>query len=212
MVSVGIVNYGVGNIFSIVNAVAAVGGIPVLSSDSDELINCDALILPGVGSYSHGMTELIRLNLDDIILQAIDKEQRVLGICLGMQLLTRGSFEFGWSEGLSVFESETEPLTSLIGEGARLPNVGWEEVVFHSKSDPIFDGVEVSSKFYFIHSFGVAPDSECVVASARAHGGEFAAVIRKGSVVATQFHPEKSGKAGLQVLKNFIFGSELVND
>jgi glutamine amidotransferase len=202
----GIIDYGLGNVRSVFSAVEAVGGEPVLTASVDELLGCDRLILPGVGAFAHGMAELETRRLDKFIKKAALDGVPIMGICLGMQMLTQKSLEFGETEGLGLAEG----LVSLIrpsnpDQFLRLPHVAWKPLT-RTRDDAawLFDGVDPSAKFYFIHSYGVSGDSAHVAATAEHDGVSFGAVLLADNVVGTQFHPEKSGPEGLKMLKNFV--------
>jgi glutamine amidotransferase len=202
----GIIDYGIGNIRSVFNAVKAVGGQPVLTASAEELLACDRLILPGVGAFAHGMAELKSRGLDKLIRQAARDDTPIMGICLGMQMLTCSSLEFGETEGLGLADG----VVALIGpktpeQALRLPHVAWKPLKrINEKASWLFEGVDRGSRFYFIHSFAVASDSMHVAATADYGCFSFGAVLSVGNVVGTQFHPEKSGPAGLKMLKNFV--------
>lgn len=203
----GIIDYGVGNVRSVQSAVEAVGGTAILSSDHNELLACDRLILPGVGAFAYGMNALELRGLDKIVKQAVAEDMPLLGICLGMQMLTRSSQEFGESIGLELTEGIASQLTPTdSSQKLRLPHVAWKPI--RRKTDDmewLYEGIDPDARFYFIHSFAIGSDSGDVAATADHDGVEFAAILSKGSVIGTQFHPEKSGPEGLKMLKNFVF-------
>lgn len=202
----GIIDYGVGNVRSVQSAIEAVGGTAVLSADHNELLACDRLVLPGVGAFAHGMNALKMRGLDKIIKQAVAGNMPLLGICLGMQMLTRSSHEFGTSIGLELADGIASQLTPTdSAQKLRLPHVAWKPL--RRKTDDmewLYEGIDPDARFYFIHSFAVASGSEDVAATADHDGVEFAAILSKGNVIGTQFHPEKSGSEGLKMLKNFV--------
>lgn len=206
---IGIIDYGVGNIRSVANAIRAVGANARVSSDHTELANCDRLILPGVGAFAHGMAALRERGLVDFLHDQAGRGKPLLGICLGMQMLAEFSTEFGHTQGLGLVAGGVDKLRAPAGHSGdfRLPNVGWLELQQTGRASELaaelLDPVQPGSRFYFIHSFCAAAESDYAAASANYLGCRFAAVIGRGSVVGTQFHPEKSGHAGLQMLKNF---------
>lgn len=202
----GVIDYGVGNVRSVCSAVEAVGGRPVLSSDPDELMKCDRLILPGVGAFAHGMAELRTRGLNEALRSAVTDGVPLLGICLGMQMLAQSSLEFGESAGLGLAQGvvslirSRDPMRRL-----RLPHVAWKPLERKSESAAwLFEGVDPDARFYFIHSYALPATSADVVAVAEIDGNEFAAVLAIRNVIGTQFHPEKSGPEGLKILKNFV--------
>ncbi len=202
----GIIDYGVGNLRSVFNAVEAVGGNPVVTASTKELFSCDRLILPGVGAFAHGMAELKSRELDTLIKSAVKERMPVLGICLGMQMLAEKSLEFGETDGLGLADG----VVSLIGHESsnkvlRLPHVAWKQLTRASEEAKwFFHKVNPEARFYFIHSYALSGISRSVIATADYEGALFGAVISVGNVVGTQFHPEKSGPEGLQMLKNFV--------
>ncbi len=202
----GIIDYGVGNVRSVFNAVKAVGGEPLLTASRNELLACDRLILPGVGAFAHGMAELKSRGLDPLIKGAVKDGMPLLGICLGMQMLTQKSLEFGETKGLAL----TDGVVSIIkpqkpNQLLRLPHVAWKPLSRTSdKEDWLFDGIEPDARFYFIHSYAVSGTSPNVAATADYDGVSFGAVLSAGNVIGTQFHPEKSGSEGLKMLQNFV--------
>lgn len=202
----GIIDYGVGNVLSVVNAVKAVGGRPILSSSATELMACDRLILPGVGAFPHGMAELKSRGLDTLIRQVAQGGMPIMGICLGMQMLARGSLEFGKTEGLGLVDG----VVSLIkptkpDQLLRLPHVAWKPLIRTGGEGAwLFKGIEPAARFYFIHSFAASSSGTHVIATADYDGVSFGAVFCLDNIVGTQFHPEKSGPEGLKMLKNFV--------
>lgn len=202
----GIIDYGVGNLRSVQSAVERVGGIPLVTSNPARLLDCPRLILPGVGAFRHGMAELETRGLSAVIRQAVAAGTPLLGICLGMQMLTTRSFEFGDTPGLGLTAGTVTRLERSDGiEPLRLPHVAWKPLRRVSGVlDWFFDGIGDDDRFYFIHSLAVQDVKVDVAALADHDGLAFAAVMTHGSVIGTQFHPEKSGPAGLKLLSNFV--------
>ena len=202
----GIINYGIGNVQSVNNAILKVGGFPVLTNKYEELLECDRLILPGVGAFHYGLDQLKKLNLDTLLMNFVSSKKPVFGICLGMQLLCESSTEFGFTQGLGFFEGRiTKLITREENEAIRLPHVGWKSIMSNLFGDHwIFEGLKPYDKFYFLHSFAMQSNNDDVIASTEYSGINFASVIEHSNVIATQFHPEKSGKCGLRMLSNFV--------
>lgn len=202
----GILDYGVGNVRSVQSAVSKVGGSPILTDDYDQLLACDRLILPGVGAFAHGVAELKTRGLDTVLHRSIDAGKPLLGICLGMQMLTSRSLEFGDTPGLNFTAGTVAPLEPAAGAPpVRLPHVAWKPLRrAPGPNDWLFEGVDPDARFYFIHSFAAQGDPTDVIAWADYDGIEFAAVVGRDNIVGTQFHPEKSGVEGLKMLKNFV--------
>lgn len=208
---VGIVDYGVGNLRSVANAVRHIGSETVVSSDPAVLGNCGHLILPGVGSFPHGISALAESHLDDFLRDYVASDRPCLGICLGMQLLMEYSTEFAKTTGLGFLPGSVEYLGSLAPEKdgpVRLPNVGWLSLKLLDTDEPVSDrvfaGTTPDDKFYFVHSFAVGPDCRSAIAQSDYCGIPFTSAVAKGQLVGTQFHPEKSGKSGLNLIRNFM--------
>jgi glutamine amidotransferase len=202
----GIIDYGVGNVRSVFNAIKEVGGTPVLTASAEELLACDRLILPGVGAFAHGMAELKSRGLDSLIRQAAQDGMPIMGICLGMQMLTRYSLEFGQTEGLGLADGVVSLIKPARSDQLlRLPHVAWKPLMRTSDEVAwLFKGISPEARFYFIHSYAVSCESTHVAATADYEGVSFGAVLSVGNVVGTQFHPEKSGPEGLMLLNNFV--------
>ena len=207
---IGIVNYGVGNIKSVANALIAIGVEPVVTADRDELARCDRLILPGVGAFAHGMGALQERDLVSFLRDQAGAGKPLLGICLGMQLLTAFSTEFGHTEGLGLIEGGIDKMRAPEDNDAdfRLPNVGWLKLAQTGEASGLaaqmLDPVTSDSRFYFIHSYMRDPDIDQTAAVTEYLGIRFASMVSHGSVIGTQFHPEKSGPEGLKMIKNFV--------
>lgn len=201
MKKIGILNYEVGNLKSIKNAMDYCGFSYVISSEAQELKQCDRLIIPGVGAFGTGMQNLKKLKLDSFLKESFQAEQPMLGICLGYQLMCLSSTEFGHTEGLSFFSSEVRQLKAPI-----VPHVGWSSLLDMSDElrGSLYNGIE-SLRFYFVHTFSVDISSSvkehCSVTGY--YGDRFASSIQIGNTFGVQFHPEKSSEQGLLVLKNF---------
>ncbi len=209
MMRVGVIDYGVGNLRSVANALRHVGAKPVVSSDAETLLACERLIFPGVGAFAYGRGALAALGLDRVVREAAEREKPLLGICVGMQLLFDRSHEFGEHEGLGLIPGDIDAFSPDEGvHPLRLPNVNWLPIAPMPKADGLagrlLKGVTDRSRFYFVHSYHAQSDNPHAVASAQYGGQPFAAAVAKGSIFATQFHPEKSGPDGLKMLKNFI--------
>ena len=207
--SVVIVDYGVGNVFSVLNALKLVGVDPVLSSDPSVVSNADRLILPGVGSFSEVMRNLSSSGLDESIATFINMDRPFLGICVGLQVLMTASNEFGHHKGLGYFNGTVDriPETSDTGVGVKVPHIGWSRLKqekfdhdYHARYGSL-DG----SYFYFVHSFKCNPDSgENLIATVDHHPASICAVLGRSNILGVQFHPERSGPDGLRFLKKFI--------
>jgi len=196
-----IVDYGIGNVRSVLNAFDFLGIPAKLTRDAGEIAEADALVLPGVGAFGEGMRRIDEYGLRPALVKAFDQGKPMLGICLGFELLMRFSDEQGDHAGLNFFPLDVHRIET----SARLPHIGWSAV--HSRSSStkpsrLMRGIE-GEFFYFVHSYAVMPDSRFTTATASYGGTELVAVIEQGQLFGTQFHPEKSGEAGLQLLRNF---------
>ena len=192
---IGILDYGMGNLRSVQKAIEYVGGMAKISSDMDTLDGCDRLILPGVGSFGAGMAGLQASGLDGYLLRRA-ADTPLLGICLGMQFLLEESEEEGTHAGLSLVKGRVVPFT----EG-KIPHMGWNGVT--ELRSALFDGIEEGTQFYFVHSFYAQTEEKYALAKTEYHR-TFVSAVGRGHVYGVQFHPEKSGEAGLILLRNFM--------
>jgi len=196
---IAIIDYGAGNLRSVVNAVSKLGYQPEVTSSPSDLLNAQAVILPGVGAAAATMENLKRLGLASPIQRFIAEGRPFLGVCIGLQILFTGTEEGGWHECLGIIPGRVRKLPS----GLKIPHMGWNQVK-QKVSHPIFDGIPDGANFYFVHSYYVEPDDESLVSGETEYGIPFCSAINKGNLIATQFHPEKSGEVGLKVYNNFI--------
>jgi glutamine amidotransferase len=208
MSTVAVIDYGMGNIRSVAKAVEHVGDHVrvVISNDAEQIFAADHVILPGVGALRDCMSELHRLELADAVRECA-RTRPFLGICLGMQALLDYSEENGGTEGLAIIPGQVRHFAQRgeLGQslGLKIPHMGWNQV-HQLKPHPLWQGIEQDSRFYFVHSYYVAPAHEPMVLATTDYGQPFASVIGRDNIFAVQFHPEKSQNAGLQLLKNFI--------
>ncbi|HOK04219.1 MAG TPA: imidazole glycerol phosphate synthase subunit HisH [Victivallales bacterium] len=195
-----LIDYGMGNLFSVEKAFRAVGAEITITSKPEDIKNASAIVLPGVGNFGKGISNIRNYKLEEPIKTSIQKGKLFFGICLGMQLLMDESDEAPGQKGLSIFNGKVVKFktTSL-----KVPQIGWNCVNF-KKDSPYFHGIKNPSYFYFVHSFFVKPQDERIVAGVTEYGESFPSVIYYENIFATQFHPEKSQQAGLQILKNFV--------
>ncbi len=195
----GIVDYGVGNLFSLCSSLSKIGIDSKICSRPSELKDVSKLILPGVGAFGDAVDKLHKTGLFDEILNEAKKGKPILGICLGMQLLFNKSYEFGEHDGLGLIEGEVRPLKEILPREAKIPHIGWNEISFYNHA--LFNEINQNSDVYFVHSFyGIM--SKNVIATTDYYE-KFTAAVAKDTVMGCQFHPEKSGKIGLKILKNF---------
>jgi imidazole glycerol-phosphate synthase subunit HisH len=196
---IAIIDYGAGNIRSIEKALEHVGAIVEVTDEPDTVNKAEAIVLPGVGSGGAAMSRMTERGLDDAIRKATQQGKPFLGICLGMQLLADHHAE-GEVDGLSLFPGEVR----RIPHGPKIPHMGWNQVKPQHTTLAIFDDIPEEAYFYFAHSYYVEPQDQRGVAAVTDYGSPFCSVIVTERVWGTQFHPEKSGSAGLQLLNNFI--------
>lgn len=203
-----IIDYGIGNIKSIYNAVSINGFTPIVSRDKNLILNADRVILPGVGAYAVGMNNLIKYDLVEIINQFVKKGNPLLGICLGMQMLLEESEEFQITKGLGLIEGVVVKLPIMKNSNEKLPHISWNEIKkreHQTWGNTILDGVKENSDVYFVHSYVAKPKYENnILAITNYTGVDFCSAIQKENIIGTQFHPEKSGKTGLKILNNFL--------
>lgn len=201
--SIVIVDYGSGNLLSIANMLRKVGCPNVtISGDPDEIEKADKLILPGVGHIDHGMKGLRQANLIDVLNdKVIDKQTPVLGICLGLQLMTEKSEE-GMSKGLGWLEATTIAFDKNRMNGEKLPHMGWAEIKYN-RSHPLFKGLGPDPRFYFVHGYHVTTENKNLILCKADYGYDFTAGLFRENIMAVQFHPEKSHKFGMKIMKNF---------
>jgi glutamine amidotransferase len=200
--TVGVVDYGLGNLRSVAGAVERLDWTATVTSDAEELARCDKLILPGVGAFGDGMRNLRERGLvEPLTSLAMERGKPVLGVCLGAQLLVSESEEFGRHEGLGWIGGSVRRLSSA--GGLRVPHVGWNEL-HQTGTSVLFDGVLDGALFYYVHSFVIEPADRAVVKGETDYGRALTAVVERDNVYGTQFHPEKSQLDGLTLLRNFL--------
>ena len=200
--NVAIVNYGMGNLASVEKAVETLGHSAFVIDDPMHIDGSDRLILPGVGAFGEGMDRLERGGWVEPIRSAAAAGKPLLGICLGMQFLAERGKEGAERDGLGLIPGEIVSLRDL-GCQERVPHVGWNETCA-TRDDPLFAGLPASADYYYVHSYAFSPASAANVLATVDYGCDVTAVVRSGRIWGTQFHPEKSSKAGLQLLRNFI--------
>jgi len=196
---IAIIDYGAGNLRSVVNAVTRLGYQPRITSDPGEVISAEAVILPGVGAAADTMANLERLGLTGPIYRYVADDRPFLGVCIGLQILFTGTEEGGWHKCLGIIPGRVRRLPP----GLKIPHMGWNQVR-QRVSHPIFDGIADEANFYFVHSYYGAPDDRSLVIGETEYGIPICSVIARGRLIATQFHPEKSGEVGLRLYDNFL--------
>ncbi len=196
-----IVDYGVGNLFSLVSSFNSIGVEAVVSGDREVIRSADKIILPGVGAFGDASDKLFSSGLAEVVIERANKGVPLLGICLGMQLLLEKGFEYGEHKGLGLIKGNIKPIKEIIPDDYKIPHIGWNALKILDKNNPLFKYTSDGDFVYFVHSFYGA-DCDSVIATAE-YGAELTAVVAKGKVFGCQFHPEKSGRAGLKILKAF---------
>ncbi|MBR5540682.1 MAG: imidazole glycerol phosphate synthase subunit HisH [Clostridia bacterium] len=200
---VAIVDYGVGNLFSLKSSLAAIGADVVVTADSTVLERADRIILPGVGAFGDAAHKLRESGLDSVLKKLALQGKPLLGICLGMQLLFEKSYEYGEHEGLGLIKGCVRPIADVLPSGEyKIPHIGWNPLIF-KKNNALLDNIKDSDCVYFVHSYYATDCSESVIATAE-YGAELTAAVANGNVYGCQFHPEKSGAVGLAILKAFV--------
>lgn len=199
---VAIVDYGVGNLFSLKSSFAAIGVEAVVSADPKVLESADRIILPGVGAFEDAAKKLRNSGLDKVLKELAEKGKPLMGICLGMQLLFEKSYEYGEHEGLGLIKGAVKPIKDVIPSDLKIPHIGWNPLVI-KKSSPLFSKINDGDCVYFVHSFYAADCDDSVIAVSE-YGAELTAAVQSKNVFGCQFHPEKSGKVGLNILKAFV--------
>ena len=197
---ISIVDYGMGNLKSVYNAFKFLGIEAEITGDHEKIRNSDGILLPGVGAFPDAMKNLKETGLDKVILEEVVKGKPLLGICLGMQLLFSKGFEGEECDGLGIIKGE---IRKLQGEDIKIPHMGWNSLEVNIK-DPVMKNLPEECYVYFVHSYlGVNYLDENLVAYSNYGNNKIPAIVKKGNVYGAQFHPEKSGDVGLQILKNF---------
>jgi glutamine amidotransferase len=202
---IAIIDYGMGNLGSVKKAFSRLGYEAAITGDPAEVRKADRVILPGVGAFGACMANLKATGLDSVVRESVSSGKPFLGICLGMQLLLSVSEELGTWDGLGIVPGKVIrfDFSSLPnGDSLKIPQIGWNQIKI-KKQIPLFEGVPDGSMMYFVHSYYCVPDDSSVVAAVTDHGIDYCSIIGVDNVFATQFHPEKSGEIGLQILRNF---------
>lgn len=199
---IAIIDYGAGNIQSVYKALKFIGGDCKVTSDKDEILNADGAILPGVGSFGDAMDTMTKRGIKDTIIEYTKSGKPFLGICLGLQLLFPESEETPGVKGLDIFKGTITKIPNQ-NRTLKIPHMGWNNISIKQKNG-IFKDIEGEPYVYFVHSFYLKAQDKDIVAATTQYGVEIDAAVQKGNIIATQFHPEKSGEVGLKMLKNFV--------
>lgn len=199
---IAIIDYGAGNIQSVYKALKFIGADCKVTSDKDEILNADGAILPGVGSFGDAMDTMTKRGIKNTIIEYTKSGKPFLGICLGLQLLFPESEETPGVKGLDIFKGTITKIPNQ-NRTLKIPHMGWNNISIKQKNG-IFKDIEGEPYVYFVHSFYLKAQDKDIVAATTQYGVEIDAAVQKGNIIATQFHPEKSGEVGLKMLKNFV--------
>ena len=198
---VAIIDYGVGNLFSLQSSFAAIGEEAAVTADPEAIHRADRVILPGVGAFEDAARKLRETGLDKVVKAEAAAGKPLMGICLGMQMLFERSYEYGVHEGLGLLKGEIRPIAERIGEGLKIPQMGWNALRM-KKTSPILKYNREGDYVYFVHSYSAVGCDESLLATVE-YGAELTACVGLGNVFGCQFHPEKSGSVGLRILRAF---------
>ena len=198
---IAILDYGVGNLFSLRSSFGVIGAEAVVTADPAVIRESDRMILPGVGAFADAAEKLRNSGLDQVLKEQAAQGKPLMGICLGMQLLFERSFEYGEHEGLGLLKGEVRPIAEQIPQGLKIPQMGWNGLIIKRES-PLLRYTREGDFVYFVHSYSAVGCEDSLLATTE-YGAELTACVGKGNVFGCQFHPEKSGTVGLSILKAF---------
>ena len=199
---IAIIDYGVGNLFSLKSSFAAIGAEAVVTADPAVIDAADRIILPGVGAFEDAARKLRESGMADVVRQQAASGKPIMGICLGMQLLFDKSYEYGEHRGLGLIPGAVRPIRDVIPTAYKVPHIGWNALTFVGEKSRLFQYLNEGDCVYFVHSYYAADCGNAVTATAE-YGAPLTAAVERGNVYGCQFHPEKSGKVGLSILKAF---------
>ena len=199
---IAIIDYGVGNLFSLNSSFARLGAETVVTGDAEMIRRADKIILPGVGAFGDAADQLRRTGLDQVVTEQARAGKPLMGICLGMQLLFEKGYEYGEHAGLGLVPGVVRSIAEQIPSGLKIPHIGWNALHFTEKKSPLFRRIQENDCVYFVHSYSAVECDESVIATAE-YGAELTAAVQHGNVLGCQFHPEKSGSVGLEILRAF---------
>ena len=198
---IAIIDYGVGNLFSLCSSLNYIGAESIVTSDKKIIQSADKLILPGVGAFGDAIEKLRQTGLDTVIIEEAAKGKEIMGICLGMQLLFERSYEYGEHEGLGLLRGEVVPMKDSIPQNLKVPHIGWNALEF-TRESKLFKYIKGGDCVYFVHSYYARGCDDSLIATAE-YGKHLTAAVAKDNVMGCQFHPEKSGKVGMDILRAF---------
>ena len=199
-----IIDYGVGNLFSLKSSFGYIGEEAVVTNDPEVIMSADRIVLPGVGAFGDAAEKLFESGMADVLKKAAAAGIPILGICLGMQLLFEKSYEYGEHCGLGFIKGSVRPIADRVDTSVyKIPQIGWNALKFTGKKSPLFKYINEGDHVYFVHSYYGAECEESLIATTE-YGFDVTAAVSSGNVYGTQFHPEKSGEVGLKILKAFV--------
>ena len=199
---VGIIDYGVGNLFSLQSSFTAIGEDVMVNSDPDVLRKADHILLPGVGAFEDAVRKLRQSGLDEMVYEAAREGKPLMGICLGMQMLFEKSFEYGEHQGLGLLKGQVIPMAGLLPADLKIPHMGWNGLNITKPDGKLFRNTKEGAYVYFVHSY-FADGCDDSLAARTEYGAWLTAAVEKDNIFGCQFHPEKSGEAGLDILRAF---------
>ena len=199
---IAIIDYGVGNLFSLKSSFAAIGAEAVVTADPTVIRSADRVILPGVGAFEDAARKLQESGMADLLKEQAASGKPIMGICLGMQLLFDKSYEYGEHQGLGLIPGSVRPIADVIPAGYKIPHIGWNALRFTGEKHPLFRYLKEGDCVYFVHSYYATECAPAVIATAE-YGADLTAAVALNNVCGCQFHPEKSGEVGLSILRAF---------
>lgn len=201
---ISIVDYGVGNLFSLCSSFKYIGQDAAITSDADKIRKSDRIILPGVGAFEDAAKKLRLSGLDEVVCSEARKGKPLLGVCLGMQMLFETSYEYGEHAGLGLIKGKVVSMEPVVPKGYKVPHIGWNSLTFPKNKpvSPLFKYIRDGDQVYFVHSYYAADCDDAVIATTE-YGAELTAAVADRNIYGTQFHPEKSGDVGLNILRAF---------
>ena len=198
---VAVIDYGVGNLFSLLSSLKAIGADAVITNDINTIKNADRIILPGVGAFEDAAKKLFESGLHEVIIEEAKNGKPLMGICLGMQLLFERSFEYGEHKGLGLIKGDILGFEGKIDKSLKIPQIGWNRLRIKKNDCPLWKHINDGDYVYFVHSYFA--ELSYATASSSEYGIEFTAAVSDGNIYGCQFHPEKSGDVGLNILRGF---------
>jgi len=199
---IAVIDYGVGNLFSLESSLKAIGADIVVTAERDVIEKADRIILPGVGAFEDAAKKLRESGLAEFIKAQAKGGKPLLGICLGMQMLFEKSYEYGVHEGLGLIKGSVKPIADVIPKGLKIPHIGWNALEFRGEKSPLFKYINEGDCVYYVHSYYATDCADSVIAESE-YGAYLTGAVSNNNVFGCQFHPEKSGDVGLRILKAF---------